>query len=189
MVIKSLYSKYFQKSKSFLYPALGIKKSSKFNPLGTYISVKDCIGPEDIKLICTFSKDESESFLAFEQEFLIGNPLYIKKVVLDNYLIYIFDFHIYEQDWFNFILGKYSKISSVLKRAIEKYYVTGSSEHKFVDSYLNPTEYFENYSKLLDINIQFLKETGELCDPCNIEKETLVIPENYLEELKKDLNL
>lgn len=189
MIIKSLYSKYFQKSKSFLYPALGIKKNSIINPSGTYLSVKDGIGPEDLKLICTFDKREDEDFLTFEKNFLIENPLFNKKLIIDDYFLYVFDFQIYEQDYLYFILGKYSKLSTVLKRAIEKYYIKGSNEYKFIDTYIHPEEYFEDYSILLDVDIKYLKEVGELCDACDIQKETLIIPENYLEELKKDLNL
>ena len=55
-MIDKLYSKYFQKSRSFLYPVLGIKKKSSVIPSGTYVSIKDKIGPEDMKLICTFKK-------------------------------------------------------------------------------------------------------------------------------------
>ncbi len=36
--MKKIYSNYFQKSKVFLYPLLGIKKGIRFVPLQTYIS-------------------------------------------------------------------------------------------------------------------------------------------------------
>jgi hypothetical protein len=37
---------------------------------------------------------------------------------------------------------------------------------------------------MLDVNIDDLKRVGELCDPCDLEKETLVL--KNLEILKKD---
>jgi len=184
-MIKSLYSKYFQKSKSFLYPALGIKKNSEFAPSGTYLSIQDYIGPEDVKLICTFEKTDSVDFESFEINMLIENPLFVEKIVIEKYNVYIFDFQIYEKDWFNFIIGKYSKLSGQLKRAIKNYYGPDSAEYSFIDSYLNPKEYFEEYAELLDISVEDLKKIGELCDACDMEKETLKIPSQILENLKK----
>lgn len=188
-MIKSVYSKYFQKSKSFLYPALGIKKNNQFKPSGTYLAIRDCVGPEDVKLICTFEQKDTDDFTLFEKHFLLENPLFVTKMIVDNSGVYVFDFQIYEQDWFNFILGKYSKLSNVLKRAIKQHYGESSSEYKFLEIFINPVEYFEDYAELLDVPIENIKQIGELCDPCDIEKETLIIPNEYLEELKKELNL
>ena len=109
-MIKSLYSKYFQKSKSFLYPALGIKKNSEFSPSGTYLAIEDYIGAEDVKFICTFENIDSIEFKSFEQNMLVENPLFIEKIVIENYTVYTFDYNIYQTDWFNFIMGKYSKL-------------------------------------------------------------------------------
>lgn len=184
-MIKSLYGKYFQKSRSFLYPALGIKKSNKFTPLNTYLAVKGAIGAEDSKLICTFKKDDSKDFELFEINMLLENPLFLKKIELEEILLYVFDFQIYQNDWFNFILGKYSRLSNVLKRAIKNYYGPNSVEYEYMDSYLHPEEYFSLYSNLLDVEATSLKQIGELCDACDVEKETLEVPEKYLEELRK----
>lgn len=184
-MIKSIYTKYFQKSKSFLYPVLGIKKNSAFKPKGTYISIEDLIAPEDIRFICTFEKDDSEEFKEFETDMLIKNPLFIEKIDSGDTTVYIFDYDIYANDWFNFILGKYSKLSNVLKRAIKSYYGANSSEYEYMDSYLNPEEYYDIYAKILDIDASVLKKIGELCTPCDLEKETLKIPEEALESFKK----
>ena len=74
-MIDKIYGKYFQKSRSFLYPALGIKRG-KILPSDTYISIKGLIGAEDMKLICLFKDVESESFKQFEDQMLISNPLF-----------------------------------------------------------------------------------------------------------------
>lgn len=186
-MIESLYTKYFQKSRSFLYPVLGVKKSASFTPSGTYIALDEVIGPEDLKLIVTFKKDNTEEFKAFEEQMLLSNPLFSNIVHIDNYSIYVFDFSTYEKDWFNFILGKYSKFSSPVKKAIKSYYGETSSEYEYMDTYLNPGKYYDVYAKLLDIDMQVLKKVEELCDPCDIEKETLKIPVEHLENLKKVL--
>jgi len=183
-MLKSLYSKYFQKSKSFLYPALGTRKTDPFAPTGTYISIEGYIGPEDVKLICTFEKNDSDEFKDFEKQILVENPLYENKFEIENYYVYVFDFQIYEEDWYSFLLGKYSKFSTMLKKGIRQYYGKSSQEYKFIETYLFPEEYFESYSKILDVDIEDLKEIGELCNPYNENKETLKIPKEYLEKLK-----
>lgn len=184
-MIKSIYDKYFQKSKSFLYPALGIKKKSDFKPKGTYISIKDFINPEDVRFICTFDKNDSEEFKSFEIDMLIKNPLFIEKIELDDINIYIFDYEIYANDWFNFIMGSYSKFSPVLKKAIKSHYGSNTNEYEYMQSYLYPQEHYETYSRLLDIDVETLASIGELCNPCDLEKETLQIPEDSLIKLKK----
>lgn len=175
-MIEKIYAKYFQKSKSFLYPALGIRRASNIAPEGTYIAIKDYIDPDDMKLICHFKSDESEGFKAFEQKMLIENPLYVKTITIGNDRYYIFDMSIYKNDWFNFIMGKYSKLNTVMKKAIKHYYGESSSSYEHMEAYLYPDKHYEVYSKLLDIDVDKLKQIGELCDPCDLEKETLIIP-------------
>jgi hypothetical protein len=183
-MLKTIYSKYFQKSKSFLYPGLGTRRSDPFTPTGTYLSIDGYIGPEDVKLVCTFEKNESSAFKEFETQMLTENPLYEQKIEVENYYVYIFDFEIYEDDWFSFLLGRYSRLSPMLKKAIKQYYGKNSSEYKFIETYLYPEEHFENYAKILDVNVEDLKEIGELCNPYDEKKETLKIPKEYLEKLK-----
>ena len=184
-MIDKLYGKYFQKSRSFLFPALGIKKTTYNTPSGTYISLDGRIQPEDVKLICTYKNDSSDKFKSFEEQMLLSNPLFVEKIEIKDYNLYVFDLEIYQADYFNFLLGKYSKLSAHLKRAIKNYYGEGSAEYKFIETYLYPERYFETYSKLLEINIDVLKNLGELCDPCDLEKEILKIPVENLEILNK----
>lgn len=184
-MIKGIYNKYFQKSKCFLYPALGIKKNSFFKPLETYISIESLINPEDVKFICTFNKHQSEEFKNFELDMLVKNPLFIEKMDLGDFNAYIFNYEIYSNDWFYCIMGRYSKLSSVLKKAIKSYYGPNSSEYEYMHSYLFPEEHYETYARLLDIDVDTLQNIGELCNPLDIEKETLKISENSLTTVKK----
>jgi len=184
-MIESLYTKYFQKSRSFLFPALGIKRTSNFTPTGVYLSIDECIAPEEVKLICSYKNEDSEGFKKFEAQMLLSNPLFSHIINIEGYNLYVFDFEIYQADWFNFLLGKYSKLSPVLKRAIKSYYGDNSSEYKYIETYLFPERYFDVYAKILDVSATTLKELGELCDPCDLEKETLKIPVVDLEMLKK----
>lgn len=184
-MIDSLYSKYFQKSKSFLYPVLGIRRKTIINPKATYLAIKGVIDPDDMKLICVYSKDNSDAYKEFETHMITSNPLYEKAFYLKDCTVYVFDFQIYKHDWFNFLLGKYSKLSTVIKRAIKAHYGEASVEYQYLDSYLNPEQHFATYSKLLGISIEELKEIGELCNPCDLEKETLELFGEDLEMILK----
>lgn len=186
-MIESLYTKYFQKSRSFLYPALGIKRTSYHNPTGTYLAAEGLVGPEDMILVCTFKNEDSSGFKVFEEQMLIGNPLYKHHITIDDHKLYMFDYSTYRADWFNFIMGKYSKLSTPLKKAIRVYYGENSSEYKYIDSFLHPDKYFSAYAHLLGVDVETLQEVGELCDPCDMEKETLKIPVELLENSKKVL--
>lgn len=184
-MIDKLYGKYFQKSKSFLYPILGIKRTNTNSPIGTYISISGVYEPEDMRLICTFKEEETESFKNFEEQMLLTNPLFLEKIKLKDFSIYIFDMEVYYEDWFNFILGKYSKFSNVTKKAIKAYYGEKSKEYKYIETYLYPEKYFETYAVLLEVSINTLKKIGELCNPCDLSKETLKIPIEDLELIDK----
>lgn len=184
-MIDSLYTKYFQKSRSFLFPALGVKKTANFSPAGTYVAVDGIVQPEDMKLVCAYKEDKSEGFRIFEEQMLLTNPLFNQVLHIREYNLYLFDYQTYMDDWFNFMLGKYSKLSPVLKRAIKAYYGDTSSEYRYIESYLFPDKFFDTYAKLLDVDPYMLKKIGELCDPCDLEKETLKIPVEDLEILQK----
>ena len=184
-MIDKVYAKYFQKSRSFLYPVLGIERTATFSPTGSFISIPGYIEPEDMKLVVTFKKEESEEFKTFENEMLLGNPLFSNCISVEDYNIYIFNFDIYQKDWFNFILGKYSLLTGTIKKAIKAYYGETSNEFKYMDTYLNPQKYFGVYASLLNVSKNVVSEVGELCDPCDLEKESLTIPIKDLECLTK----
>lgn len=183
-MIDKIYGRYFQKSRSFLYPALGIKRG-RILPSDTYISIKGLIGAEDMKLICLFKDVESESFKQFEDQMLISNPLFEEKKITSKGNVYIFNLEIYKNDYFYFLMGKYSQFSTILKRAIRLYYGEKTAEYKYIETYLYPEKFFELYAKLLDVDVETLKELGELCDTFDQEKETLEISTEDLEMLTK----
>ena len=83
------------------------------------------------------------------------------------------------------MLGKYSKLSTQVKRAIKQYYGERSNEYKYIESYLYPEKYFEIYANLLEVDVATLESLGELCDPCDLEKETLKIPIEDTQLLEK----
>lgn len=180
-MINTLYDKYFQKSRSFLYPLLGISRQS-YAPIQTYLALDDVISPEDKKLVCMFQNENSRRFRDFEEKMLVNNPLYMSS---ETYIvepsIYIFDFSNYSEDWNNFLNGKYSKLSKPFKDAIKNYYGEKTAEYKYIDTYLYPEKYFELYSNLLDLPVNTLSNIGELCNKYDPEKEKLTFSPKSLE--------
>lgn len=186
-MLEKLYGKYFQKSRSFLYPILGIRRTSAFAPTGTYISLDGLIEPDEMKLIVVFKEDKSEEFKAFEQEMLVGNPLHDQTLFIKEHNIYVFNFESYKNDWNSFLLGNYSYLSTGSKRAIKTFYGQQSAEWEYMETYLFPEKHYDTYASLLGVDLSVVKTAGQLCDPCDLDKETLKIPVEDLENLKKVL--
>lgn len=178
--ITDIYQGYFQKSKVFLYPALGNKKGSGVVPIETYLEWED-IKVGDRKLICLYHLRNDDEFLEYEEKRLLGNPLFedYKEVDKDK-AVYIFNFDEYADDYDNVVNGKYSKISQKLKNKIRDAYGGSSANYAYIKSYLYPEEYFEEYAKMLspqesDVKemYEILKNVGELCSKPDLEKEKL----------------
>lgn len=183
-MINSLYKKYFQKSRTFLYPALGIGKR-EYTPLQTYVALDTRITSEEMKLICLYEHKNISNFKKFEDRYLLRNPLYQDSIISEDQLsLYVFDYSPFADDWEKFLEGKYSKLSPELKRAIKNYYGTSSGEYEYVDTYLYPEKYYKLYSDLLDEPIEIIKSIGELCNPYDPEKELLKFSPKYLESIQ-----
>jgi hypothetical protein len=174
-MISSLYDKYFQKSRSFLFPALGINKKNPFTPAGVYLSIKDKIGVEDMILVCAYKAEDTSVFKTFEKNVLQSNKLFEYVIEADGFKLYMFKFTEYKEDWKYFLEGKYSKLSKDMKSHIKDYFGPLSSEYLYMKTYLYPEKYMDVYAKLLNVKLSVLKEVGELCDKYDIEKETLSI--------------
>lgn len=130
----------------------------------------------------TYRKEESAAFSRFENYNLLRNP-YFKDVIEceDGICAYIFTFEKHAEDWLLFLEGKYSKFSSDFKNSILKFVMKGVTDTRTLSSYLYPEQYYETYARFYSNSedvaemIELLKTVGELCDPYNIEKETLNI--------------
>jgi len=183
MAINDLYKRYFQKSIWFLYPNLGIKRNAVFRPINTYIVFNDEIRKEDEKLIVLHEDNDSDAFRQFEKNMLFKNKFFDNfKTCVDNKNAYIFTFQECEEDWCNFLSGKYSRLSNALKKRIELFVGRQTDEWDYINSFLNPDKHIDLYATFLaggekDIREmqKILQEVGELCDPFNLEKESLKI--------------
>lgn len=182
-MINELYKKYFQKSIWFLYPNLGIKQNAAFTPINTYIVFNDEICKKDEKLIVLHEDHNNEEFRQFEKNILFKNKFFDNfRSCVDNKIAYIFTFQEFGTDWNNFLSGKYSRLSPALKEKIKNYTGQQTDEWQYIKSFLYPERHIDLYATLLagdDKDIRemhrILTEVGELCEPFNLEKETLTI--------------
>ena len=181
-MITNLYDRYFQKSRSFLFPALGIRKID-INPAQTFIGLNDFIKPNERKLICLFEHSDTLKYEEFENNLLFGNPLYHDSEINPGQSsIYIFNFDAHKQDFDRFLQGKYSQLSPEFKLVIKNYYGEHTPEYAYMETYLFPEKFFDLYSELLDVNKKIVMTSGELCNIYDQEKETLVFSTIKLEK-------
>jgi len=175
MALNSVYKKYFQKSKVFLYPILGIKRGVSVIPVETYIGWQGYYGSEDMKLICVYDIRTDEEYKNFEKNILLTHSRLCDFVKVNSQAVLTFDFSDLGDDWAHFINGRYSKISLNLKQKILSFFDKYSGNYAYMHSYLLPEKYFSNYAELLNVDVSMLIEVGELCTKPDLGKETLIM--------------
>lgn len=188
MVIKTLFNDYVQKSRLFLYPLLNIKKGGSVTPIETYVSWKDQYDITDYKYICVYHLRNDPEFRMFEKLKLIGNPLFYDfKQLEENQGAYVFDFSDAKEDWDNFIVGHYSKLSDAHKSSIKAFFKNSGSSYSYMESYLHPDRFYKMYAELLAEKKdraemeESLKAAVELCDKPDWKLETLIAKVKDLE--------
>jgi hypothetical protein len=191
MALNSVYRKYFQKSKVFLYPILGIKRGVSVVPIETYVSWKGYYNSEDMKLICVYDVRTDDEYKQFEKNVLLNHNRLNDYVKVGNQAVLTFDMADLGDDWFHFINGRYSKISMNLKQKILNFFDKYSGNYAYMHSYLIPEKYFSNYAEILGVEPEMLMQVGELCTKPDVEKETLFLEPADLGDLSENklLNL
>lgn len=169
-----LNQNYFQKCRVFLYPILGIKKGTAFYPKEVFTVWEDYYIQSDYKLILLLDLQDSDEFKAFELERLFKNKYFQDFVYITKTEgIYVFDLSDCSHDYDCFVNGKYSKFTEEHKQCILNFQKKDSPVYLTIQSFLYPEKYFKPYSELLGLKERVLKEVGELCNKCDVEKETL----------------
>jgi len=174
-----VYTEYFQKSKLFLYPLLGLKKGLEYVPADTYICWDNLYTTEDYKLICVYNNKKTVDFKNFELKYLKNHSLLDLYHSLEDKQIYIFDMRPYKYDHMMFVSGKYSKLSIGAKNKITQYFDNNGKVSEYIESFLNPSDYHDLYAESLKVNLKIIKEVYEVCSIPDLIKETLYekIPE------------
>ncbi len=185
MKINALYRKYFQKSKIFLYPLLDIKRGTSVVPSYTYVAWNDKYKPEDMKLICLYQTRKDKEYIDFEKNVLLKhNRLHDYIKIDENQSVFIFDFSDCANDWNCFLEGRYSKLSSKTKNKILDFFEKNSGNYVYINSYLNPENWFGRYAELLDVDKEMLENVGELCTKPDLSKEILLFVVADLENIE-----
>jgi hypothetical protein len=175
--LKKLYGKYFQKSKSFLYPLIGIKKDSIYAPIQSYMAWEGIFSITDQKLILTYYvRDDEKAWDSYLLNTIMKNKFFNEYHEIDEELLAVsFDLSLMSDDYQKVLFGQYSKLSKILKGRIREFYGYSSPEWAYMESFLFPDRYVPVYSRLLDVDESHIRHTGELCDKPNLDSETLKI--------------
>jgi hypothetical protein len=189
--VEKLYKEYFQKSKVFLYPLLGIKKGVRFVPTQTYLSWGNKYDIDSNKLLCLYitDKDNKNEFTLFSDKKLKTLPVFEKEYNIDEFnFLYVFDLTLplKKRDIKKFKEGQYSKLTKKTKESIIKFFGERGKIAEYIESYLYPAYYYEDYSELLNVNIKDLETVGQLCSKPDLQKEDF---SSDCELIKKSLYL
>jgi hypothetical protein len=190
MLLTSIYKKYIQKSRIFLYPALKIRRGVSVTPVQTYMSWDGMYKFEENKFIVVYHIRQDKEFKRFEEQALLNNDLFHDFYELDNDKgAYVFDFSDHLDDYKLIRQGKYSQLSKPYKQRVLKFFKNHQRHHAHVESYLYPEKYFEMYAKMLRVNSDLLKEVGELCSKPKLDAEILISEKKILNLQTFNLNL
>lgn len=185
MALNEIYRKYFQKSKIFLYPLLDIPRGAIALPSETYLSWEPKYTTEDAKLICVYETKMDPEYMLFESQQLIKHNRIVDYIKVNSSIsVMIFDFSDLKDDWNYIVNGKYSLIEDHLKQKILRYFNNNSANHIYIQSYLFPDFFMDQYAEILNVPIELLRSVGELCSKPDLEKEKLLIGVGDLENIK-----
>lgn len=175
-MITKLQKEYFQKSKTFLYPLLGIKRGSKYKPDNTYVAWEDHYKFYDNVIICVYNLVNSNEFRSFEQDTLFRN-LYFRDFYYlpNNKVAYVFSLEDFKNDYHSFLDSSYSKMSDDSKELIMQFFLLDpkKTHYHWLNSYLHPDRYYHLYAELLNVAVEDLPK--ELCPPITSMKEQLTV--------------
>lgn len=166
----NIYTQYFQKSKVFLYPLLVLSNRTPYTPIETYMHSED-YPLVDCKLLCLYEKIEDAEFKQFEKDYLLSNDFFHDVKYLEDKILYIFDLLHKKKDYNLIKNGKYSKISADSKNLILNYFKKNSVLLKYLKSFLNPAEFHKDYSKALDVPLEYIKNVYEILSKPDLNKE------------------
>lgn len=188
--MKRVYTEYFQKSKVFLYPLLGIKKGVDFVPENTYVLWDNLYTPNDYKLICVYISERTVEFKNFELKHLRSNQfLEFSCQIGKDQQVYVFDLIRYKKDFDLFVQGFYSRFSVGSKNKILNYFGTNGRISEYIKSFLHPEDYHQTYADFFDVNISLIKSVHEICSKPTFQRETLFEKTPHEIELLKNNSL
>jgi hypothetical protein len=176
-MIDKIFPKYIQKSNFFLYPQLGFQRGIRYKPSETYVGIKDFIHPASCALICEYPRFDSNAFNNHLLR-LKNHELYFDEHITDEYIYVVFNFSSMESDFMSFLIGEYSRFTEPFKQKILDFFSQGDAVTEYIESYLYPELYYDEYSKILNVAEKDLEIAIELCDKPDLKKETVTLQLN-----------
>lgn len=172
------YPGYFQKSTFFLYPLLGLNKTTTIVPITTYLALEGRYLPHDRLLICLFHNKQDARHEQFVRTVVKTSAHYVETIELvdPDQILHVFDISFIGDDLDKFMDGHYSKMSDARKYEILRLYNPQTPVHETMRSFLFPEEHYSLYAALLNVPESLLREIVELADPYNNVKENCTIP-------------
>lgn len=177
-MITKINREYTQKSFLFLYPQLKIPNTSRYKPVQTYTGLNTDIHPAGGALILVYKKFNSKAFFKFEVKYLLGHEYFMDRFESDDYYVYVFNLSHLVSSYDYFLAGQYSKFSEEVKIPVLDYFSDGDSMTEYIESYLYPELYYDEYSKILNVTEAELEDVIELCSKPDLKKETLTLQLN-----------
>jgi hypothetical protein len=175
MNLEEIYTSYFQKSKIFLYPLLGIARGAVETPEQTYLAYGDMIRPEHMLYLCRYTNRTDTAYLKFEKERLMGHPLFRGYFVLeDKSKLFMFDYSSMGEDWFHLLNGRYSQVKLERRKKILNHFEENTANYVYIESYLFPKKYMDQYARILNVRKDLLEQVGELCDKPDLIRERVI---------------
>lgn len=177
---------YFQKSTTFLLPLIGLRLPMQFVPANTYISWEGKYLPKDYKLIVTYHNlPEDRAWQEFHYNVLtrcssFENHYNSADLKLS---IYVFDLSEFEEDFDNFLQGKYSQFSDRSYNIINRYCGYSSAEWVSMEPYLRPDRFVGGFADFFDIDEEGERALGQRCCKPDLEKENLDVETDKIQEM------
>ncbi len=168
-----VYTQYFQKSKVFLYPLLGVKKGYKYVPKNTYIIWDKFYDTSDYKLMLVYEHDGSAGYKIFIDTVL--KPLHGYSgahKISDNKELFVFDMTIFKHDFNSFINGNFSQMSMEGKNRIKMYFNSTGNISKYISSFLDPEKFHDDYAIAFNVDQKLIEDVYEVCSRPDMDKET-----------------
>ena len=181
-----VYTDYFQKSQVFLYPLLKIRKGVTHVPVQTYIAWDNVFALDDNKFMCEYKTKMTPEFRKFSFNYLQNHTMFEDYIELnDNRHLFIFDYKSLRYDFEHFIKGSYSKLSLNSKINIIDFFGSQEKISSYVKGFLSPDTAHEEYADELGVDVELIENTYEVCDPPDLEKETLIDNSQIIFQLLK----
>jgi hypothetical protein len=141
---------------------------------------------EDSMLMCIYKQKCTKAFAKFE-EFQLLNHKYLEdyRELGEDLHLYVFDLSMYKKDIQNIIKGTYSKMRKKTKTKILDFFGDIGPISEYIESYIYPQYYHEDYANELNVKLEDIEKVWELCSKPDLEKENLKIKIKELNIIKE----